>query len=387
MNKRIKILISTLLLTINLTAMSVVANGEELNSTKMVQEALQQKTFYHYNMAYAEVMKMEDIAERDRLLGELGSITNIVWTDEIKYINTLIEDMCKTASGRTYDQIEATVNKSSLGAMDKGYLLGELTSWGRKLVWTADYVAGVEKLGSAWTKLEASDADTVFANAETEINKIKNTPSREYLLEELQKAKVEKNKRSDVAKRIGEINSADKPVQQKITEIGSILSTTDKIKIPERYKEEDKFNAILKIITSSYGQKNSTIEWYQELINGFVADSERGNLKGITYKGGLIDLKANNGTEEIDVTDQVLATEPAFVEGIKVKLYWAGTATGPQLYDYKQSEYLTVRNNRVYLKPKVPTSGAVTEGIRVGVYYIDETGNGSVSSIKVRINP
>jgi PelA/Pel-15E family pectate lyase len=122
----------------------------------------------------------------DMMNGKLVTIPDIVWTDDIKNINKSLEELVSTGSGKIYDNIQATINSLKLSARDRGYLLGELASWGKRAVFTEEYKTAVDSVVNAGTKL---DADSVF-KAETAISKVTNNYSKEYLLEELAKIKT-----------------------------------------------------------------------------------------------------------------------------------------------------------------------------------------------------
>lgn len=168
-------------------AISVKADAETASS--LINKAEAQKSFYYYNEAYSELMKMSDETEKNRLLDKLASIYNIVWNPDISSITSELETLVKTASGKIYDDIQITIEKSNILPIDKAYLLGEVTSWGRKLVWTEDYSEAMNSLIAAWTKTDEASVK----KAEDSIRSIKNQYSRQYLLDELDKLKATKN--------------------------------------------------------------------------------------------------------------------------------------------------------------------------------------------------
>lgn len=180
MKRKLKtIFISLVILMFSFSTIEVKADSNSARS--LLEKALNAKTFYHYNLAYEEVMKLDDIIERDQLLGKLSSIYSVVWSPEINGIyNTLLE-MTKTASGKIYDKIQTDITSSVISQVDKDYLLGEVNSWGRKLVWTDDYSEGVKALTEAWHKKDINS----ITKAQEAIVKIKNQYSREYLSGEL----------------------------------------------------------------------------------------------------------------------------------------------------------------------------------------------------------
>lgn len=162
-------------------------------SRKLVDEALVEKKFYKYNIAYASVNRISDAYIKGELLGKLATISEVVFTSEINgYIGLLTQLVQSGGSGKLYDEIEAEFRKSPLDDFDKGYLLGELTGWGKKLVYTTDYQTAVDRVVDAWTMLsKGSDTNTnaAIAAAEKAINGVKNRYSKDYLTNQLEQIK------------------------------------------------------------------------------------------------------------------------------------------------------------------------------------------------------
>lgn len=160
---------------------SSVVKGEGNSAAELVNEAITQKSFYYYNEAYSAIMQLTDENEKGILLGKLASVSNRVWNDDIVKVNNILQELVNTASGKIYDDVQVVINQSNIIQIDKDYLLGEVTSWGRKLVWTDDYKLAVDALMDAWNKKDANS----IARGETAITKLKNQYSKDYLLREL----------------------------------------------------------------------------------------------------------------------------------------------------------------------------------------------------------
>jgi hypothetical protein len=172
------------------------ATGDEeiiSESRRLVEQALTERTFYKYNVAYAAINKINDAAVKESLLGQLGVIAGVVWTDDVKKFNSMLDNLVKTnGSGEIYDKIQAEVGNSSLADVDQAYLLGELTSWGRRIVYTTDYGSAVNSVVSAWNKLEKgteAEINLAISNAERAIGSVKNGYSKNYLLGQLKQIK------------------------------------------------------------------------------------------------------------------------------------------------------------------------------------------------------
>jgi hypothetical protein len=196
--KKIKILLLTLITTFGISTLTF---ADTDRASELVNYALNQKTFYSYNLAYAEVMRVTDASEQSQLLGQLGQISNDVWTDEIKSIYVDLKSMADTSSAKLYDSIQIKIDNSSLPQVDKDYLKTEVTSWGKNLVWTEDYSKAINALLNAW-----NIKDTLSVNeAENLINSIKNENNKEYLRNELNGLK-----QTMVGTRVAPINLRDK---------------------------------------------------------------------------------------------------------------------------------------------------------------------------------
>jgi hypothetical protein len=151
-----------------------------------VEKALAEKDFYHFNIAYYKTMKLSDETERVAQLNKLVTIYDLVFNEDIKNINKSLDELAATGSGKIYDEVQALINNANISAVDKAYLLGEVTSWGKKLVFTEEYKNALEALINANNKL---DTDSIN-RAETAIAKITNNYSKDYLLGELAKIKT-----------------------------------------------------------------------------------------------------------------------------------------------------------------------------------------------------
>lgn len=370
MKRKYLSILTAVVLAGNILFMPHIAKAETNNATTMVEEAIKEKTFYHYNMAYFEILKLQDENQKAVLLNKLAAIADTVWNDEIKDLNAVLHNMVKTASGRTYDELEAKIKKSGIVQIDKEYLLGELTSWGRRLVWTPDYLAGVDAVINAWT----SNTEEGLTKAEDVINKIANSYSREYLKEELLGAKNNyyNNETTFIAKLNNiKANISEDNVLIEADKIKSLLRNTNLVNIPEQYTSTDLYYVLLAMIVEFDLPDN--IPALQTRFDEYIAAAEVGKLKGNSNvpadMPGLesIQLKANGGTEEIDVTDKVIGFYMPLLAESKLNLISAGY--DPATDTTKTSEYLEVRDGKVYLKAKAVTGESIVEKIKYSVTY------------------
>jgi hypothetical protein len=152
----------------------------------LVNYALAEKNFYDFNVAFGELMKLENGYEKDTLLSKLNSITSEVWTKDITDIVHMFEIMAREKSGRTYDDLEARIKNSNMKEKEKMYLFSELYSWGKDTVKTPDYIKATDAVIKVWkdkSEVSALEADKAISELKVEINK-------EYIKEMLKEAKV-----------------------------------------------------------------------------------------------------------------------------------------------------------------------------------------------------
>lgn len=183
MKKFVKILAAVSIALYTVNTLPVIASTQ--SAKELVEQAVNQKSFYYFNQAYASILELKDEVQREQLLAKLAAISSTVWNDEVKNVNKIIDELAKTASGKIYDDIQVVINKSKLPEVDKSYFLGEVTSWGKRLVWTEDYSNAVSSLSTAWTK---KDSDSI-SKAEKAIGNIKSKINKEYLLGDLNNLK------------------------------------------------------------------------------------------------------------------------------------------------------------------------------------------------------
>lgn len=234
MYKKAKKILSSILILVLVLCSNLTVRGEVNDAAESVDRALSLKTFYHFNVAYAKVTAMEETSEKYQLLGKLTDIQELVWTEEINKTLSMLTQLTKTASAKEYSQIENYVANSKMNEWDKGYLLGELTSWGKKLVWTDDYTKAVSVLATAYIN---KDSDSI-KKAEKIILQINNKYSKEYLLEELNNLKLS-------------IGYKEEPLAMPIISDGVKLNHT--IKIAENYTVRTAINMDLLYIAAAVG--------------------------------------------------------------------------------------------------------------------------------------
>jgi hypothetical protein len=380
-NSMKKKLISTLVsfaVILNLFPLTVVVQATENNANTALNEALKQKTFYHYNMAYFEIDKLQNEAVKNEMLGKLSAIAGEIWTNDIKNINSMIHEMAQNSSGKIYDQVQVVINKSNVQEVDKQYLLGEVTSWGKRLVWTSDYANGVQAIVDTWNNMSGTN----IKKAQLSVDGIANRYSKDYLNEELQSIKnLYYNNSDNFIKRLNYLKvTTELSDEEIISEVRDLFANTSLINLPAGYINNDEFYLLLTFI-GQFEVPSDTISLQDQLIK-YVAIGEAAKFQGNIYTKKPIKLSANTSNLEIDVTDKVVKPLMPVINDVKYSIVTAGY--NPIVNIVGTSEYLAVRDGRVYLKPKAVEKTDVTEYIKYSVTYKGFTFD---SAIEVSIVP
>jgi hypothetical protein len=213
-NKKLKVIMVALLLSVFTPIFAkaeTLTDGEQATQAqKLLDQALGEKTFYKYNLAYSAISNIKDISVQNKLMGKLASLQNVIWTEDINKYMTLLNKLTKTGSGKVYDELVDQIQNTNLQDVDKTYLLDEVTGWGKKLVFTSDYSAAVDKLVTAWSHVNDNDKtalDEAVNDATKAIVNISNTYNKEYLTEQMQL--IKKQIGSKDGKTQAEINSEE----------------------------------------------------------------------------------------------------------------------------------------------------------------------------------
>lgn len=332
--------------------------------------ALTQKTsFYYFNMAYNEIMKIQDPIMQGEMLAKLSYISNDVWTDDVKRFNTLLDEMVKTKSGRIYDQIERELRQNTnLIPEDRDYLLGELTSWGRDWVWTPEYINAVDAVVDLWNKPSYDN----YLRVKDIVNKQSNSYNREYLLEEVENAKVRYNisEPSDIGvtspitsiKEIYKVkNDTSLTNTDKIEAIVDIMKENPKVteKTPQNSLDSESGKAALDILFIDH--KNYLIKDYSDIkseedLDSMVKDFNYFFVKEEIkkYQHGVdmaeisvfkpsVKINRNMTGQDVDITDIVLAKTGKVNPDIT--LVWN------KINDLNNVRDIYYKDGRIYLRP------------------------------------
>lgn len=176
-----------LILTGILSSGTLVYADAKTDAKVKVEQAVQNKTFYSYMMAYIDILNLPE-DQQGELLNKLAPVFADANTPAVQKARTMLENVAKNKDGKIYAETEVYLNsikENDMDAFTRDYLLGELTSWGRQFVFTEDYTQAVDSLMEIG-KYKTYDS---YKKALETINKTKNTASKEYLLGELANAK------------------------------------------------------------------------------------------------------------------------------------------------------------------------------------------------------
>lgn len=145
--------------------------------------ALTCETFYHYNMAYNTVLQIEDENIRNPYLWKLAEVAPKVWNSELANLIDRLNTIPQTKNAKSYDEIHKAITDCKLNETDKNYLLNELCSWGKKMVYTEDYTKALDALIKAWDTKSQEDIN----KAKELIENVKHKDNKAYLNDELNK--------------------------------------------------------------------------------------------------------------------------------------------------------------------------------------------------------
>jgi hypothetical protein len=154
-------------------------------AVQAVQHAKQTKVFSDYNNAYAYIVKLSP-DKQAALLDDLSPLWKDVYTEDIASVLGEMKDFAGNKDIKRYNALLNKINAEVKRDENKGYLLGELTSWGQKGVYTPDVVKAIDAIKAAWTKKDAASIEA----ATTAINEVTNTVTREWLVEQLDELKA-----------------------------------------------------------------------------------------------------------------------------------------------------------------------------------------------------
>lgn len=241
-------------------------------------------TFYHYNMAYNTVLQIEDENLRNPYLWKLAEIAPKVWNSELANLIDRLNTIPQTKSGKSYDEIHKAITECKLNKTDKKYLLNELCSWGKKMVYTEDYTRALDALILAWDTKSQEDID----KAQELIEKVEHKANKAYLNDELNKVIISNTEYI--------IDGEIKLENAKIKNILIFDKDGNKLKNKDDYSittSNEKFNLMIfnkdidEVKTVIYGENFEVTENTMKLEKG----SNKMEVKAV--EGGQAQIKLN----------------------------------------------------------------------------------------------
>jgi hypothetical protein len=126
---------------------------------------------------------------------------------------------------------------------------------------------------------------------------------------------------------------------------------------------------------------------YEEILNSSKsAMAESSHFVHHYANNNPLVIKANTTNSEIDITDMLFESTVPLPKGFELTINFAGVVFGGAPNDRTPSKYLEVRNNRVYLKPGVPSRES-KENVDFILKYKYAEFNGTNTALWITIQP
>lgn len=139
-----------------------------------------------YNDAYIAILELPAANQPD-LLAELSTYWTKVYTPGVKAVLDKMDTLAAAKDLGNYTELEAMINNEfKEDALNNLYLLGELTNWGKGLVYTPEVTAAIDAINKAWVSKSAEDINA----AKEASGKVNVAGSTEWLLGQV--AEIEK---------------------------------------------------------------------------------------------------------------------------------------------------------------------------------------------------
>jgi hypothetical protein len=355
---------------------TVKAAADEADS--LLQYAIKSQNYYSYNIAYASIMKIDDVSKRMGMLEKLSTISADIYTSEIVKLTDKLIQLSKSASGRLYDEIYLDIlNSPTLAQVDKDYLYTELTSWGRDKVWTPDYTKAVDAVMTAWNKHDQG----AVAEAQAIIDKVGNKESMEYLKEQLKQIKdkysIDHGANIDSAIQtktlnayISIISDSSTARNEKLAQLIQLFKEENGIAVPGDgymysiygYKMLDRLTAYIKPDT------------YDELIkqiNFAIAENEASKFVESQlqdYEKTPIIIRTGNTSENTYLNDRLIRTTEPLLGETSMEVV-KSVPIVPFYIKQTVSNHTEVLNGKLILKPITDLKYVIDEKVELNIIY------------------
>jgi hypothetical protein len=147
---------------------------------KKLEEAKASKKIGDYNETYAMAVRLP-INKQEYYLDELSKLASEVYTSANNEIINRLQVFAASANLRDYEALIVEINDRIEDTMDRAYFLGELTHWGKELVYTPEVLKSVRLIIDAYSKRTVQSLYDAYDAVET----VDNVESRIYLREQL----------------------------------------------------------------------------------------------------------------------------------------------------------------------------------------------------------
>jgi hypothetical protein len=313
------------------------------NSRDLLNKAKKSKSFYDYNIAYYSILDIKDNLENQKMLGELATIQNDVYTKDVLYYLDLLTKVYNKGSASTYNKCENELKASKLPVYDREYMLGELTSWGKEKVFTQDYKTALDSIMDCWNYVKkGSTVLKPYADkAQNIINKVQNEENRTYLLNEL-----EGIRESAVNNQSGDSNNSSNSSSTIVRDEPTATRYENLFKNQDSMNFDDKKKALKELLLNNPKIKGFTKEYFDtevgtEFVKIFRAyDSKYGsdsykvmsyasNFKADAEKINLTDVGKEftvtvSDKEDIDITDLLYKINKPLSQGMYIGVTYSG---------------------------------------------------------------
>ena len=198
MKKTLRMLLTLVILLVSfstsvLAERNIIPNSIEDYANRRVNSALEEESLYIYTFALDLVSQLPDKELKNELLTKLNSIAPKVYSKDIINILDMMTQLTKDKSIITYNSLLDKIGKSQISEIDKGYLTGELAFWGRKLVYTKDFNAGIDEIVKVeylpaqveFNSKTKEEAAVIIKEAQEKVNQVKHEENRKWLQDKI----------------------------------------------------------------------------------------------------------------------------------------------------------------------------------------------------------
>lgn len=249
---------------------------------ELIAYANKEKNFAEFNIAYAAVLELKlDETKQNELLAQLPAWKDVVTPDVQKGLDMIVE-LSKKLELKEYDATEAYLSKEIKNARNMQYLLGELTSWGRKGVYTDDVTAAVDAIVKVWKdKTEAAEKA-----AQEAIAKVKNANNVAYLNQQLAEA--------------------TKDIVREVKVEGLTAVGAKKLKVTFN-KAVDTAKAVLTVKKGSIAFTNASVEWNADKTEATITLVSKLTAGDYTVTASGIEIDAAKASATVKAESEKVA--------------------------------------------------------------------------------